>query len=172
MSSLEELPGDKWNILVTKWIVENDGSNPIGNSQAMYVRDCLHKLLAGYDECKEYPALVINMHRSKSIDLPVYGIEVPSKELMLIMRCNFYNWIVSVNSLNPIGDVFGKYLFRRDTDVSPSHAEGFDSEWVHGRFEPGAKRFTVEIPASLVFPKFGDGLIFTFIYLLAEDLRG
>jgi hypothetical protein len=138
-------------------------------SQACFVRDRIHPLCAievevgdgwsaRYDWLQAHSVEVISTHSSKSVKLPVYLIEVPG--LRLIMRNNFYDWKVSIESDVPVADVFNG-LVRAGEEVPAVYCEGFDSQWVYGPYTPGAQQFTVELPS--------DFELWAFLHLLVKS---
>lgn len=140
-----------------------------GVSQCVFVRDRIHPLCAmevevgegwgaRYDWLEAHPVEVISTHSSKSVPLPVYLIEVPG--LRLVMRNNFYDWKVSVESDRPVEDVFHG-LVRHGEEIHKVYCEGFQSEWVYGPYTPGAQKFTVSLG--------GDHELWAFLYLLVKS---
>lgn len=87
-------------------------------------------------------ASVIGTHRSKSIDLPVIEFQLP--KLRLVMRDNFYNWKVSVQSDEPV-DVDSSELFDPTIEHSSCYCEGFARWDVFDSYAKDKRRFTVEI---------------------------
>jgi len=90
----------------------------------------------------------------------VYGIVVPGK-LEMRLRCNFYDWVISVKSDVPIADNFHS-LFGRDKQQLDVYSEGFSSDWVFGPYAANNQRFSLELPDKYS--------LYTFCYLLREGL--
>lgn len=127
--------------------------------QVMFVRDTLPCLLAkGYDDFKNIKVNVINTHRSKSIDLPVYELTIPDIGMKLIMRNNFYDWKVSVISEEEV-DIIPGDLFK-DIEIQKKYCEGFKQEYVFGKYTDNKKQFTVEIE--------DDNKLVIFLYLICK----
>lgn len=76
--------------------------------QVMFVRDYLSEIFA--ENYKEFRDAfdVSGVHRSKSIDLPVYRLTT-KQGLVMEFRNNFYDWNLSVSSPRPLecGDFLG-----------------------------------------------------------------
>ena len=115
--------------------------------QMVFMRDVI-----GRDIC-HVPMFVVSTHRSKSIDLPVYGF-VMRNGIKVIARENFYGWVVSIELPQnlPAGyldmDMFSKY------NLTLPYCEGFMPEWVYDIYDPGAKsctKFTVGISDNYKF---------------------
>lgn len=112
-------------------------------SQIVFVRDQIHCLfVVTYKESKENPVRVVGTHISKSIQLPVYSIKIPGLEVR--MRCNFYDWKVSIRSEVPIPDVFHN-IIKKDEKVHPVYFEGFQGDWIFGSYDEDPRQFSVEI---------------------------
>lgn len=134
--------------------------------QVMFVRDCIASVM-GAD------AFVIATHRSKSITLPVYQIERADLGLTVTMRCNFYNWKLSVQGERPIEADFSG-LFYTTPPIEPDYTgnplsavyfEGFPSELVFGYYEASDKRqWSAELHE--------DNALWTALYLVMRALGG
>ena len=124
--------------------------------QVMFVRDTITGLLArSYFEYKRLPK-VISTHTSKSVMLPVYYFD--SAFAKLIMRNNFYDWKVSVESkVGPL-DLDLEGLCGISEPISSCYCEGFRTEWVFPAYSHDKTKFTVE-----VMDKHG---LYTFLFLL------
>lgn len=91
--------------------------------QMMWVRDQLtHTIKA--------QAYVIGMHRSKSCVLPVYQLVNREAGLMVVLRCNFYDWKVSVVSQRPVAGPFYGLAAAKESDLKPCYFEGFPESLV------------------------------------------
>ncbi len=136
--------------------------------QIMFVRDVVTPLLlwgGNYDEYKalEQNTRVISTHRSKSVILPVFLIEMPDGT-RFTLRYNFYNWKVSVDSPKDVeADFLG--LFDQNAQVHPVYCEGFDPKWVYGAYATNKRQFTIELPA-------GNYHLFTFFWIFAKKILG
>lgn len=104
---------------------------------------------------------VISTHRSKSVTLPV--IYLPSDNISLIMRGNFFNWVVSVDAAWPVLDTFHD-LIQRGEHVAHCYAEGFDKEWVYEEYPRNKQRFTTTVPYSL-------HALWAFVWLLSHQFK-
>lgn len=131
--------------------------------QISFIRENIPSIFC--NDYKEYQIIqnnirVISNHTSKSIKLPVVHIVTPNNTI-LILRYNFYDWKVSVKSLNNITGDFTK-LFDPDNKINPSYCEGFKNEWVYGSYNENQSEFTVEIDP-------GEYYIFTFLWIMARN---
>lgn len=112
-------------------------------NQVLFVQDHLiRRLHPDADREKLYPAMVIATHISKSQWLPVYELRAPG--LVVIMRCNFYDWKVTVRSDREITCDFGD-LFDPDARVMSYYCEGFRPEWVKEPYSRNCYEFTAEL---------------------------
>lgn len=87
---------------------------------------------------------VISYHTSKSIKLPVVEISRPG--LSMIMRDNFHDIKVSVDSRQPIDhDLWGMATGVTKHDLCSCYFEGFQEDWVYPGFYPGAEKFSLSM---------------------------
>jgi len=133
--------------------------------QMIFVRDRLTSLLVPNisNSMREKIVRVIGTHISKSITLPVYKFDLKGLfGLDIILRDNFHDWKVSIDSLYPIPcDFMG--LFDPEEKISPVYCEGFPSELVFGSFKNNPSQFTVEI---------GDNYrLYTFMWILNNYIK-
>lgn len=124
--------------------------------QVMFVRDTVSGLISrSYIEYKRLPK-VISTHTSKSVKLPVYYFN--SAYAKLVLRNNFHDWKVSVDSkVGPLEFELDD-LCDTKSDVHAVYCEGFQDEWVFPAYEKSQERFTVELR-----DKFS---LYTFLFLL------
>lgn len=89
--------------------------------QCVFIRDRIMSRLfihicTDYDKCKSFTDKeieiyelfhpnVISSHRSKSVKLPVFELDLERIGLKIILRCNFYDWCISVESENPMDNI-------------------------------------------------------------------
>lgn len=112
--------------------------------QVLFVRDYLAaRVVSGFSHDKNC-ALVINVHLSKSILLPVYKITLKNG-IVLILRDNFFDWKVSVISPFRIYSLDLEDLISLDDQVSPTCCEGFPDELIFGSFDQNNYQFTAEL---------------------------
>ena len=100
---------------------------------------------------------VISHHYSKSCELPVYFMKMRNG-IKIIMRCNFYDWKLSVEIPEEYADLPPNYLpedclshnmiENKGEKIPPCYCEGFKKEWCYDAYIPErpGKKFTVEIP--------------------------
>lgn len=126
-------------------------------NQMIFMRDTI-----GNNLCK-VPMFVVSSHKSKSIELPVYGF-VMRNGVKVIARNNFYGWVVSVELPDalPTGyfdmDIFSEH---GQCEYKHCYCEGFKESWVYGVYDPGyntCTKFTVGLYDNYNF--------YMFIYLL------
>lgn len=153
---------------VTAWVRVNEPSEKLiyGKElgpQVCFVRDALAPIF--YDSWKEYekePVMVISTHMSKSVTLPVYRLYITKYNLEIIIRANFYNWIISIKSEKPLDfDCMG--LFDTKKVISSNYCEGFPEENCYGSYESNHSQFTVDITSRYD--------VYTFFYLLNNYLK-
>jgi len=132
-------------------------------NQIMFIRDTLMGMMCNsYEEYKNNPVLVINTHTSKSIVLPVYQINLFDEKIKLIIRYNFYDWKVSVDSDIEINmDFMG--LIKIDEKINSIYCEGFSKEQVFNSYENNKMQFTFEIEDNYK--------LYTFMYLLKNFIN-
>ena len=95
-------------------------------SQAIFVRDEIARHLL------RVPVFVVSTHTSKSCLLPVYSF-VMNNGINVIMRENFYGWVVSLKANHRFS--LPEDLVHGDGGDNPSlsecYCEGFEYSWVH-----------------------------------------
>ncbi len=118
--------------------------------QVVFMRDTIGAYLfyregdyeSGYDVVK-----VCNTHWSKSIECPVYYIELTKKNsidwtyLKIWARYNYYNWYISVDCDKPI---ISEFLGVIDPTIEQRSCEGM-SEQEFDSYANNKKRFTVSV---------------------------
>lgn len=132
------------------------------NSQVCFVRDNLCPLFwPTYEEWCNNPPLVISTHRSKSVKLPVFQINLEKYSIEMVLRYNFYDWTVSVKSDKPLDfDYMG--LFNPTKEISYLYCEGFPRSKVYGSYEQSHSQFTIKINSYYD--------LYTFFFLLQNYL--
>lgn len=158
----EHLPVD-----VTAWIRVNEAEKSLIyakglEDQVCFVRDYLCPLLRStYKECRDNQPQVISTHYSKSVKLPVFQINLEKYGIEMVLRCNFYNWKISVKSDKPLDfDYMG--LFNPIEEIPYYYCEGFPRDKVYGSYEQSHSQFTIEIDSRYN--------LYTFIFLLRNYL--
>lgn len=107
--------------------------------QVIFVRDVLEPLFIERDEQRYELTTVVSTHRSKSITLPVYRIDLNG--ILLTMRDNFYSWNVSVEADRAITCDFLDCI---DDSGNYTFCEGME-EWKYGRLSESKHKFTVAL---------------------------
>lgn len=101
---------------------------------------------------------VVGTHTSKSILLPVFGIDW-KRGVQFTIRYNFYNWAISVKSQKPIAWDFDGLFARGDVEL---YHEGFPADHVFGSYNQDPTQFTVSLWG-------GNYDLYTFFYLLKRQ---
>ena len=122
-------------------------------SQEVFVRDTICGNLL------KVHGFVVSTHYSKSCELPVYFITMRNG-VKLIMRYNFYDWKVSVETPNnqpalPAGylptDLMTFSMVDGKLEKIPQcYLEGFKKEWCYDAYDPEniPRKFTIEVPSK------------------------
>ncbi len=160
---------------VTAWIRVNQPEKNLIygkdlSKQICFVRDELHwrAIRTDAQKCEEDLSyedsipIVISTHISKSVTLPVYKIDLKEYGVELILRNNFYGWVVSVKSDKPLDYNFFN-LFDIKEEILSIYCEGFPEDRVYGSFEKDKSKFT--------FSRYSDYDIYMFVKLLMYYLR-
>jgi hypothetical protein len=134
-------------------------------AQACFVRDFL-PCAWGIDEDERQAhtrgdaTRVIGVHCSKSIYLPVYGIDIPRLGVRAVLRNNFYDWNVSIDSLHPCPSP-GR-LFSED-NIDYCFFQGFPPEWCFKSYQENPKRFSFYVN--------GNYSLYAYFTLLARNIE-
>ena len=129
--------------------------------QFVFFRDVMVSGLF-YDKVESLEA--VSTHTSKSVKLPVYKA-VLKNGTIIIARCNFHDWKVSVWSNYKLK--FPLSLLNKEGEEVQSHhyCEGFKNEWILDSYKNNKKEFTVELNS-------GEHYMWTFLFLLNEQYIG
>lgn len=171
----ENLESEKANEIFKKWYSEhlpvdllswcrvNEPSDEMIYKQGyweqiIFIRDIINLIFyTEYEEYKNNPVMVINTHRTKSIIMPVYEINIKKYGLKMILRDNLYDWKISVISEKEINIDFMK-LFNEEEQINSVYCEGFKENQVFQSYKENKNNFTLEI---------GDKYnLYTFMYIL------
>lgn len=97
---------------------------------------------------------VIGTHRSKSVLLPVMEMDLSKIGLKIVLRYNFYDWCISVESENEVDCDFMGLI----TDHK-GYFEGFPTDRIYENYsETNKKKFSVVLDNKYQ--------VYTFVYLL------
>lgn len=138
--------------------------------QCLFVRDTLMKPLflsiaTDYDSYKDYVnekcdisrsfiPWVIGTHRSKSVLLPVMEMDLSSIGLKIILRNNFYDWCISVESKKDVDCDFMGLITDRE-----GFYEGFPEDRIYPAYsESNKKKFSLCVG--------NEYQVYTFIFLI------
>lgn len=131
--------------------------------QICFVRDKLCMVLnPDYKYWDKNPPLVISHHYSKSVKLPVYQINIEEYGVELILRNNFYDWKISINSSSPLNFNF-MGIFDTIKEIPHIFCEGFPKDKVYENYDKNHSQFTLEIRS--------DYDLYTFFFLLKKYLE-
>ena len=147
---------NEMNIPLQEWITSNVPDEKMlwkkaWSSQVCFVRDEIPKFLCmGEYTFNEYQTIrenitVISTHTSKSIKLPVYCIKANGDTF--ILRNNFYDWKVSVDTHNIHKIDFKKLgvIYNTANQIESHICEGFKQEWIFKSYDEDKWQYTVEI---------------------------
>lgn len=139
------------------------------SEQCVFVRDTLMRDLflhiasdyrsdKTFDERSEildnFIPSVIGTHRSKSVLLPVMEMDLSKIGLKIVLRYNFYDWCISVESENEVDCDFMGLITNQK-----GYFEGFPTDRIHEIYsETNKKKFSV-----VLYNKYQ---VYTFVYLL------
>lgn len=118
-------------------------------SQMCFVRDTICFSLL------HVPCFMISKHRSKSIDLPVYGFMMKNG-VKVIARNNFYDWTISVELPESLPENYLKsdmFTHRMEEDAT-LFFQGFKDEWIYDIWLPkkqNLKKFSCEVRDDYYF---------------------
>lgn len=134
--------------------------------QINFVRDYITHILArspeDYDQIMK-DLVVISEHTSKSVRLPVFQMKI-SDGTIFTMRCNFYDWKISVASFQEVNaDFMG--LFDPEMKIPDCYCEGFTERLVYGSYSTNKRQFTIELPSD-------NYCVFTFFWIFAYNVFG
>lgn len=155
------------NKLLIEFMKENELDEKLNfkkaaEKQMAFVRDKIGMHLT------HSPIFVLSTHMSKSCLLPVYGLKL-TNGIEIIMRENFYGWVISIRSPFIIEKLpkfcYGDYLCKSDysADIATCYCEGFNDSWVY--------KFKNENFNYSTFRVYEDYDLYTLIYLL-NNLNG
>lgn len=153
---------------VTAWIRVNEPRETLiyreaQGEQVRFVRDVISNRLVfadlSWDEHDE--PMVISHHYSKSVKLPVFQITREDLGIEFVLRCNIYDWKISVKSEKPLDfDFMG--LFDPKEVVSRFCCEGFPEDKIYGSYEQNKSQFTIELGSEYN--------VYTFFFLIRNYL--
>ena len=102
----------------------------------------------------DFEPIVVGTHHSKSVKLPVMEICLPNLGLNIVLRYNFYDWCISVESEQEVDCDFMGLV----TDQK-GYFEGFPNDRIYERYsDDNKKRFNVVLN--------NDYEVYTFVFLL------
>ena len=107
---------------------------------------------------EDFVPSVIGVHRSKSVLLPVMEIDLPKIGLKVVLRCNFYDWCLSVESQKDIECDFMGLLTNEK-----GYFEGFPEDRIYEKYsETNKKNFSICLRDEYQ--------VYTFIFLIRNFL--
>ncbi len=150
ITSLRDFYDSHLPVDVTAWVRVNEPDKNLIygkglGKQLCFIRDVICDLLSSsYEEYQKNMPMVISTHYSKSVKLPVYCIKLKKYNIEIILRYNFYNWIISINSKKPL-DFDYMNLFDPDDVINAVYCEGFPKSKVYGSYNQDHCKFTIEL---------------------------
>ena len=131
--------------------------------QVQFVRDILTDKLIFSDLTwyEHDEPMVISYHHSKSVKLPVFKIARVDYGIEFILRCNIYDWKISVKSKKPL-DIDFMGLFNLKEEIYNINCEGFPKDKVYGCYEKNHSQFTIKLDS--------DYDVYLFFYLVKSYL--
>ena len=153
---------------LSEWCAENEPRSLLPyargyDDQISFVQNDILALLAETHEVFKKiseEVLVISTHTSKSVELPVFYIKLLDGT-SFTMRCNFFNWKISVSSPR---DVVAHFmgLFDPNAEIEACYCEGFPEESVYGSYWGDQRQFTFEL--------FDNFMVYTFFWIYAHQV--
>ena len=106
--------------------------------------------------------VVISKHAFRNLLFPVYKFVIEKCNLVIIMRHNFYDWKISIDSKEPI---FCDYLGIIDENetIGPQQCEGFPLINVYKSYSENKYSFTVSLKSKYD--------VYTFLYMTKKYLE-
>ena len=139
-----------WPVDLSVWIRENEPDENLVygkhlKEQVAFVRDVIYlTLIDDFFERKGNPPMVVSTHVSKGVTLPVYRFNLRRYDMEVFIWSNFYTWIISVNSKDPVEcDFMG--VFDPKKEIHYSSCEGMPKGKVFDCYEKDHSHFTFEI---------------------------
>lgn len=161
---MREMLTDWWrNNIPDENLIYKDGLK----TQCLFARRLMRDLFLDYETnystkewdeqsriLDEFEPAVIGSHHSKSVKLPVMEICLPKSGVKIILRYNFYDWCISIESDKEIDCDFMGLITEQK-----GHFEGFPSERIYERYSDNNKKcFNVVLN--------NDYEVYTFVFLL------
>jgi len=161
----EHLPVD-----VTTWIRVNEPNKDLiykngQGKQVVFIRDRIMRNMfyeGEYDSerYEKFQPMVVDTHMSKSVLLPVMELNLNVLGIKILLRNNFYNWNLSIESkVNIEGNFMGLI---NDERYDYCFCEGFPSGKKYGKYQDNHKQFTICID--------NDYDLYTFMFLLKNHM--
>lgn len=138
--------------------VQRDAYKNVSLKQVHFVRDILGRLMfrdipydkretfnlaeleGNYELTHHVSAYVVGEHTSKSVRLPVYMLVREDLGLRLIMRDNYHDWNIAVESDNPVPQ---EVLEGISLDTAYCFFQGFPEKYRHGSYETDPTKFSI-----------------------------
>lgn len=137
-----------WRRVESNWPQDEMLWKKATEDQVCFVGDTLPKAYSvNIDErlfASEYGIQVIGGHTSKSCDLPVYGVDIPSIGVRAVLSNNFYGWAVSLEIPRVVDlSMFDDRVSKEAID--PLYCSGFEGRWVKGPRSVDPCAFTTQV---------------------------
>lgn len=133
------------------------------HDQVSFVKGPLKYLIeATIEQYESFLPMVISTHFSKLVLLPVYKLHYENYNLNMVIKSDFYNWQISIDSEIPIlCDFMG--LFDGNKKIDESWFYGFPKEWIFENFEKNKSKFSLELRNNYE--------LYTFMFLINNYLK-
>jgi len=159
-------------VQLQKWANENEPDKMLWKNgywnQIKFIRDYVPRIFLPKEDINIYEKymliqesiMVISTHFSKSIELPVYRFII--KDVTFVVRYNFYNWKISIDSPFDINADFMN-IFNSDINHNQIYCEGFPPDLIFKSFSESKKRFTIELSDNYK--------VYTFFWIFNNYIR-
>lgn len=135
----------------------------LGN-QVGFVKDDICDILSRIGKIKqEIVPLVIAVHYSNSVKLPVYQINLEKYGVEIVLRNNFYDWVISIKSEKPLDFEVMGLLEKHVRQPNYFGSSGIPFNKLYGAYAENKSQFTFEIRK--------DYDLYAYMYLLASYLK-
>ena len=138
-----------WRRDDSNWPGENMKFKGAVEDQVCFVGDTLPKAYCTTSDEYSFASQgdgiqVVGSHRSKSCDLPVYGLDIPHLGVRAVLSNNFHGWVVSVELPRAVDLSMFDGMMSKEP-CNPMYCSGFTHGWVYGPRSLNPSVFTVEM---------------------------
>ena len=157
---------DNLPVDIITWLGMNDAGEATSwekkqKEQIYFVKNTIMKIFfPTYNEWSEHTVLVLATHTIKSVLLPIYQLKLAKYGIEMVLRGDFTDWILSVNSEKELS--LDKTLSNQEELDFKKYKEIPKSK-LYSSYSKNQKKFTVRIR--------NDYELFTFMFLLEKQLK-